>query len=272
MVLSDRDIEKELATGRLIVNPLADGNVQPASVDLRLGRNLRIFQRHRLQAIDVKQEMAHLTDPEEIDEVNPFFLQPGEFALGVTVEEIGLPNDIVGRLDGKSSLGRLGLVVHSTAGFVDPGWRGNLTLELSNLAPLPIALYYGMKISQISFMRLSSPAINPYGSKKLGSKYQGQTGPTPSRFFQDYLRTQSHSGAQPRGTDPSIALHDWLQSSEFKGSINLFATALEMNPRTVEAWVYGRSTPSRRSWAKLYQITNLSRFRLDGLDFSELES
>lgn len=272
MVLSDRDIRKELAAGRLVVEPLDEGNVQPASVDLRLGRSLRIFQRHRLQAIDVKQEMAHLTDAEEIDEVNPFFLQPGEFALGVTVEEIRLPSDIVGRLDGKSSLGRLGLVVHSTAGFVDPGWKGNLTLELSNLAPLPIALYFGMKISQISFMRLTSPAIHPYGSKRLGSKYQGQTEPTPSRFYQDYLHPLSKNQTQSRGRNPSIALHDWLRSSEFKGSISLFADALKINPRTVEAWVYGRSIPSKRSWGKLYQITKLSRFRLDSLDLSGLES
>ena len=188
MVLSDRTIREELERGQIVVEPLDDSAIQPASVDLRLGRKLRVFQRHRLQVIDVKQEMAHLTEVVEIDEVNPFVLHPGEFALGVTLEDIRLPDDIVGRLDGKSSLGRLGLVVHSTAGFVDPGWQGHLTLELSNLATLPINLYYGMKVSQISFLRLTTPAEHPYGSAGLGSKYQGQDEPTPSRYYLNYQR------------------------------------------------------------------------------------
>ena len=188
MVLSDRTIREELARGQIVVEPLDDSAIHPASVDLRLGRKLLVFQRHRLQVIDVKQEMAHLTEAVEIDEVNPFVLHPGEFTLGVTLEEVRLPSDIVGRLDGKSSLGRLGLVVHSTAGFVDPGWQGNLTLELSNLATLPINLYYAMKISQISFLRLTTPAEYPYGSAGLGSKYQGQNEPTASRYHLNYRR------------------------------------------------------------------------------------
>ncbi|MBI3953423.1 MAG: dCTP deaminase [Chloroflexi bacterium] len=193
MVLSDADILKELKAGRIIIEPLdssalPDDAVQPASVDLRLGRKLRVFKQHTQGFIDVKQEMPHLTEMVEIDEVTPFYLHPGEFALGVTWERVGLPTDIVGRLDGKSSLGRLGLVVHSTAGFVDPGWQGCLTLELSNLSPLPITLYYGMKVSQISFMRLTSPAHHAYGSKKLGSKYQGQDEPVPSRYYLNYRR------------------------------------------------------------------------------------
>jgi len=267
MVLSDRDILKQLNEGRLVINPLDDNCVQPASVDLRLGRKLRIFQRHRLQIIDVKQEMAHLTESEEIDEVNPFFLQPGEFALGMTIEELQLPSDIVGRLDGKSSLGRLGLVVHSTAGFVDPGWKGNLTLELSNLAPLPIALYFGMKISQISFMQLTSPAIHPYGSKVLGSKYQGQTGPTPSRFFQDF--NQPHLRRKfggKRSRNQSIALYEWLQTSDFKGSVSGFSVALGINRKTVEQWVYGTANPSKQFWPKLYSLTGLPRFKIGTLD------
>jgi dCTP deaminase len=190
MVLSDVDILKELKAGHIVVVPLQEDAVQPASIDLRLGGKLRVFKQHTQGFIDVKQEMAGLTELVEIDEVNPFYLHPGEFALGVTLERVELPADIVGRLDGKSSLGRLGLVVHSTAGFVDPGWQGALTLELSNLSPLPITLYCGMKVSQISFMRLSSAAQRPYGSKKLGSKYQGQDEPVPSRYFLNYRRSK----------------------------------------------------------------------------------
>ncbi|MSQ34003.1 MAG: dCTP deaminase [Dehalococcoidia bacterium] len=207
MVLSDADILKEIAKGRIVIEPLDGGppgvvadefqsaqsaerrlqairqQVQPASVDLRLGRKLRVFKQHTQGYINVWDEMPDLTQVVTIDELNPFYLHPGEFVLGVTLERVCLPRDIVGRLDGKSSLGRLGLVVHSTAGFVDPGWQGCLTLELSNLAPLPITLYYAMPVSQISFMRLTSPAQQPYGSKKLNSKYQGQDEPAPSRFY-----------------------------------------------------------------------------------------
>ena len=198
MVLSDRSIKALLAAGGLFIDPLDETSIQPASVDLRLGRSLRVFQNHRLPAIDVKQEMAHLTDLVTMDEVNPFVLHPGEFVLGVTLEEVRLPDDVVGRLDGKSSLGRLGLVVHSTAGFVDPGWRGRLTLELSNVANLPINLYYGMKASQISFMQLTTPSEHPYGSKALNSKYQGQMDPTPSRFFKDFAQGGRRPGSSTR--------------------------------------------------------------------------
>jgi dCTP deaminase len=201
VVLSDRSIREALAAGRLVVDPLDEAAIQPASVDLRLGRQLRVFRSHRLQVIDVKQEMAHLTELVEIDEVNPFVLHPGEFALGVTLEEVRLPNDLVGRLDGKSSLGRLGLVVHSTAGFVDPGWRGRLTLELSNLAILPINLYFGMKVSQISFMQLTTPAEHPYGSRAVGSKYQGQMEPTTSRFYQDFAPGKAKGPRLPGRSD-----------------------------------------------------------------------
>ena len=270
MVLSDRDIRRELDAGRLIISPRDDTAIQPASVDLRLGRGLRVFQSHRLPVIDVKQEMAHLTEPVEIDEVNPFILHPGEFVLGVTLEEVQLPNDIVGRLDGKSSLGRLGLVVHSTAGFVDPGWQGNLTLELSNLATLPINLYYGMKISQISFMRLTSPAERPYGSKGLGSRYQGQREPTPSRFFQDFIYHPPPTGAKIKGRlETAALLRDWLSQSEFQGSVLQFAEALKVKPKTVENWLYGRAEPSRRFRAKIYDLTSLSWFRMDRLNLSD---
>ncbi len=191
MVLSDKTIRDEIEKGRILVEPFEDSAVQPASVDLRLGSKFRVFRSHRLQVIDVKQPMEELTELVEVDEVTPFVLHPGEFALGVTFESVTLPNDVVGRLDGKSSLGRLGLVVHSTAGFVDPGWEGNLTLELSNLSNLPINLYAYMKVSQISFMRLTTPADIPYGSSKIGSKYQGQDEPTPSRYYLNYASESS---------------------------------------------------------------------------------
>jgi dCTP deaminase len=188
MVLSDSDIKTAIEKGEIIIDPLDDSAIQPASVDLRLGSDLRVFDNHKFPVIDPMKPMPDLTRMVEIDELIPFVLHPGEFVLGVTMENIIVPNNIVARLDGKSSLGRLGLVVHSTAGFVDPGWSGRLTLELSNLANLPIYLYSGMKVSQISFMKLTSPSRKPYGSKGLGSKYQGQQGPVPSQYYENYNR------------------------------------------------------------------------------------
>ena len=186
MVLSDRSIKEELDNGRIVVSPLDSSDIQPASIDLHLDRKILVFTNSRRPYIDVKESLDDLTETVEISDGNPFILHPGEFVLGSTMEHIELPDDLVARLEGKSSLGRLGLVIHSTAGFVDPGWKGHLTLELSNLARLPITLYYGMKIGQISFLRLSTPAERLYGSASLGSKYQGQTGPTPSRIHQDF--------------------------------------------------------------------------------------
>ena len=266
MVLSDRDIRRELAAKRLRIEPLGDSAVQPASVDLRLGRQLLVFQNHLQPHIDVKQEMPGLTKPFEIDEVNPFILHPGEFVLGVTLEYVELPDDLVGRLDGKSSLGRLGLVVHSTAGFVDPGWKGNLTLELSNLATLPILLYYGMKASQISFMRLTSPAEHPYGSKALGSRYQGQRGPTASRFYRDFVHgpPAAAGNSRSRGTTQTD-LRQWLAESEFQGSVARFAEHLGVNLKTVEDWVYGRKHPSPRFRPMVYAATGLPQYRVDQL-------
>lgn len=186
MVLSDRTIRREIAAGNLEIDPLGDDAVQPASVDLRLGRQFRVFRNSQIPFIDVKREYPDLTELVEIDEDRPFILHPGEFALAVTYERVRLPSTIVGRLEGKSSLGRLGLLIHSTAGYVDPGWDGALTLELSNVANLPITLYYGMKVSQISFLMLTEPAEHPYGSKAAGSKYQHQEGPTPSRYYLNF--------------------------------------------------------------------------------------
>jgi dCTP deaminase len=186
MVLSDRTIRREIEAGRILIEPLGEGAIQPASVDLRLGHLFRVFRNSQIPFIDVKKDYPDLTELVEIDDERPFILHPGEFALAVTLERVRLPDDIVGRLEGKSSLGRLGLIIHSTAGYVDPGWDGALTLELSNIANLPITLYHGMKVSQISFLRLTEPAEHPYGTKEAGSKYQGQEGPTPSRYFMNF--------------------------------------------------------------------------------------
>ncbi len=185
-VLSDRTIKEELAAGRLVIEPLAEANIQPASIDLQLDRVFRIFRVTRRPFVDVRQPMDDLTELVTIEDDEPFIIQPGTFVLGSTLESVTLPDDIVARVDGRSSLGRLGLLVHATAGYIDPGWTGKLTLELSNQSQMPIALYYGMKISQISFLRMSTPVDRPYGSESLASKYQGQTGPTPSRIFQDF--------------------------------------------------------------------------------------
>src|SRR4026209_166584 len=186
MVLSDRTIRRLLAEGRIGIEPFDDSLVQPSSVDVRVDRFFRVFRNARYPYIDVKAEMEGLTELVQIAGEEPFILHPGEFVLGSTLERVTLPDDLVARLEGKSSLGRLGLLIHSTAGFIDPGWDGHVTLELSNVANLPITIYPGMKIGQLSFVELTEPAETPYGSGELGSKYQGQQGPTPSRYWQNF--------------------------------------------------------------------------------------
>ena len=186
MVLSDHTIKEELAKGRIVIEPLGEDCIQPASVDIRLDRQLLLFRNSRRPFINVREEQEDLTEMVEIEDDQPFMLHPGEFVLASTLEHVGLPDDLVARLEGKSSLGRIGLLIHSTAGYVDPGWKGHLTLELSNVANLPVTLYYGMKIGQISYLRLTTPADNLYGSEALGSKYQGQTAPTASRMYRDF--------------------------------------------------------------------------------------
>ena len=186
MVLSDKSIKDQIERQRIVVSPLDPEDIQPASIDLHLDRQILKFTNSRQAFIDVKESLDDLTEIIDIPDDRPFILHPGEFALGSTIENIELPDDLVARLEGKSSLGRIGLVIHSTAGFVDPGWKGHLTLELSNLARLPITLYYGMKIGQISFLQLTTAAIRLYGSESLQSKYQGQTLPTPSRAHRDF--------------------------------------------------------------------------------------
>jgi dCTP deaminase len=188
VVLSDRDIRAEITAGRIVIDPYTPEAVQPSSIDLHLDRRFRVFKNSRYPYIDVREEQAELTELVEIAGDEPFILHPGEFVLGSTLERVELPNDLVARLEGKSSLGRLGLLIHSTAGYVDPGWEGNLTLELSNVANLPITLYDGMKIGQISFQRLSSPVEVGYGDARIGSKYRGQRDPTASLYHRDFER------------------------------------------------------------------------------------
>jgi len=188
VVLSDGDIRAEIEAGRIVLDPYVPEAVQPSSVDLHLDNRFRVFRNSRYPYIDVREEQPELTELVEIRDDEPFILHPGEFVLGSTLERVELPNDLVARLEGKSSLGRLGLLIHSTAGYVDPGWEGNLTLELSNVANLPITLYDGMKIGQISFQRLSSPAEVGYGDASIGSKYRGQRDPTASLYHRDFER------------------------------------------------------------------------------------
>ena len=217
MILSDHTILEALASGRITVEPLAENAIQPASVDIRLDREFRVFRNHHDAYIDVREPMAQLTEVETIADDEPFVLHPGEFVLGSTLERVALADDIVSRVEGKSSLGRLGLMVHATAGYVDAGWDGHLTMELSNVSNLPIRLYHGMKIGQLSFIELTTPADRPYGSPELRSKYQGQTGPTESRGYADYKPNatppprqppdpaQTNPGAVRSGVDPQTA-------------------------------------------------------------------
>jgi len=186
MVLSDRAIRRLIESRRIGIDPYDPALMQPSSLDVRVDRLFRVFRNSRYPFIDVKTEQEELTELVEVGDGEPFILHPGEFVLGSTLERVTLPDDLVARLEGKSSLGRLGLLIHSTAGFIDPGFDGHVTLELSNVANLPITIYPAMKIGQLSFVQMSEPAETPYGSGALGSKYQGQRGPTPSRYWQNF--------------------------------------------------------------------------------------
>lgn len=253
MALSDRDIKRAIRAGRLVVEPYREEAVQPVSVDLTLGNKLRVFRSERYYLIDVKQEMPNLTEVVEIDELNPFILHPGAFVLGITGEWVRLPADLMGRLDGKSSLGRLGLLVHSTAGFIDPGFQGGIVLEFSNISPLPITLYAGMPIAQISFYQTSSPAERPYGHGTLGSKYQRQDAPTPSRYYLNFA-----SGGRRRW-EP-VTLRQWLRDSRFDGNVKELADTLDLPLKTVEDWVYGRRVPNAENRPKLFTLTRLPQY------------
>jgi dCTP deaminase len=195
VLLSDRDLRAEIDSGRLVVDPYDPAMVQPSSIDVRLDRFFRVFENHRYPHIDPAEEQDELTRMVETPSDEPFSLHPGEFVLGSTYEVIGLADDLAARLEGKSSLGRLGLLTHSTAGFIDPGFNGHVTLELSNVATLPIKLWPGMKIGQVCVLRLTSAAEHPYGSAVDGSRYQGQRGPTPSRSWKNFSRTPLGDGS-----------------------------------------------------------------------------
>lgn len=201
MLLSDRDIHKALDEGRIQLSPLERELVQPSSIDVRLDRVFRLFDNHRYSVIDPAVPQPGLTRRVITDESDPFVLHPGEFVLGSTYERVCLANDIAARLEGKSSLGRLGLLTHSTAGFIDPGFNGHVTLELSNTATMPILLYPGMRVGQLAFFALSSPSRNPYGSQSLGSHYQGQRGPTPSRSHVRFDRIDISSSPEKVAED-----------------------------------------------------------------------
>jgi dCTP deaminase len=190
VLLSDRDIRSEIHSGRVAVEPFDEAMIQPSSVDVRLDKFFRVFENHKYSVIDPSIEQAELTREVIAEDDEAFILHPGEFVLASTYEIITLPDDIAGRLEGKSSLGRLGLLTHSTAGFIDPGFSGHITLELSNVANLPVKLYPGMKIGQLCLIKLSSPAEHPYGSAIYASRYQGQRGPTPSRSFMNFHKSK----------------------------------------------------------------------------------
>lgn len=192
--LSDRGIEDALRSGGLIIRPLGENSIQPASVDIRLSDQVMMFRDVGRDHIDVREDNVDLMELTTISEDSPFMLRPGDFVLASTLEWINIPADLVARLDGKSSLGRMGLLIHSTAGFIDPGFSGTITLELSNVSNLPVTLYPRMKIGQLSFQRLECPAERPYGSAGLGSKYQGQVEPTASRAHLEFSQEEPHGG------------------------------------------------------------------------------
>jgi dCTP deaminase len=186
VILSDRSIREAIAAKRIIIDPFDEACLQPSSIDVKVSNLFRVFRNHTTAIIDVKKDLTDLTELVEMKGDEPFVLHPGEFVLGSTLERVAIANDLVARVEGKSSLGRLGLLIHSTAGFIDAGFDGHITLELSNVANLPITIYPSMKIGQVSFMTMTTPADKPYGSGARGSKYQGQRGPTPSRYFENF--------------------------------------------------------------------------------------
>ena len=261
MVLSDRTIKDELAKGRIVIDPLGEDAVQPASVDLHLDRQVvRFPEPSEYSYLDVRNDNTEFGYKEEISDLMTYILEPGSFILASTLEYVELPSDIVARLEGKSSLGRLGLLIHSTAGYVDPGWKGQLTLEISNVASARIALRYGMKISQISFLRLSTPAENPYGSAALKSKYQGQVGPTPTRAHLDFGNgKETEKPARVYSGEPT-ELRLWLDGNEYRGSVARLAAVLQVPEKTVQDWVYGRYEPNNENREKLYLLTRIPRY------------
>ena len=270
MVLSDRSIKEELARGRIVIDPLDPECIQPASVDIHLGDAILVFRPWQPpHYIDLQQPLDGITERVSIHKNHKFSLAPGQFVLGTTAEYIVVPDDLVARLEGKSSLGRIGLLIHATAGYVDPGWRGHLTLELYNVSSLPILLYLGMKISHISFQQLTTPAERPYGTPGLGSKYMEQVDPTPTRYHQEFTQPSLLSLASiPISTKNKVpspggrALWEWLQNSEFHGSIKRFSQALSIPQKTVEGWIYRGARPTVRYRKKLFSLTELPQYKM----------
>lgn len=269
MVLSDRDIRRYMDEDRIVVRPRDDSCIQPASVDIHLDNVVRVFRHWQApHYIDVRNSLEGLTELVHIKQGTNFSLAPQQFVLGSTEEHIEVPIDLMARLEGKSSLGRIGLLIHSTAGYIDPGWKGKLTLELYNVSSMPILLYGGMKISQISFHKLTSPAERPYGSRELGSKYQNQSGPTPTRFYLEFSTAELVSipavprrrrDANPEGRRNN--LREWLNSSDdFQGNIGQFARVLGVPQKTVEDWIYRDVIPSGKHRDRLFALTALSEF------------
>lgn len=271
MVLSDRSIKEEIEAGRIIIKPFDPKCIQPASVDIHLGRKFLVFRHWAFpHFIDLSKPLDGLVEAKELREDEHFSIQPGTFVLGTTLEFIRLPADLMARLEGKSSLGRVGLLIHSTAGYVDPGWEGHLTLELYNICSMPIHLRPGMKISQISFHRLTTPAERPYGTPSLRSKYKGQIDPTPTRYFQEFdqptlvslstlqskLKVRQKASMQDKDS-----LRKWLKSSHYGGSVKKFSEALGVSLKTVEDWVYRGRQPSEANRKRLFEIMGLPQFK-----------
>ena len=219
MILSDRSIREALAAGRIVVDPFDEACLQPSSIDVKVSHLFRVFRNHSTAIIDVKKELVDLTELVEMSNGEAFVLHPGEFVLGSTLERVAIANDLVARVEGKSSLGRLGLLIHSTAGFIDAGFDGHITLELSNVANLPITIYPGMKIGQVSFMTMTTPADKPYGSGARGSKYQGQRGPTPSRYFET---SSEEFPSSARGAHERLFAGDGFAQRSTNGSSSAF--------------------------------------------------
>lgn len=256
MILSDGDIRKSIKSGRLAIDPLDDDAIQPVSVDLTLGNRIRMYREEKAYLIDIKQDTEEYTEVVEIDELVPFVLHPRQFALGITRERVEVPPDLMGRLDGKSSLGRLGLIVHSTAGFIDPGFKGRIVLEFSNISPLPITLYAGIKIAQISFEELSSRSEKPYGHSSLNSKYQDQDSPVASKYHLNFIAEKSVSRRRTTTT-----LEEWIQKSRFKGDLQSLSDEMGVPVKTLRNWMSGRNEPNAENRAKIYSFTRLPQYR-----------
>ena len=267
MILSDRSIKQEIKDGRIIIDPYDESCVQPASLDVHLDATFIVFQPWEYpHYIDLRQSLDKLSSTVIIGKEQFFSLQPGQFVLASTIENIELPNDLMARLEGKSSLGRVGLLIHATAGYVDPGWKGTLTLELYNVSPMPIHLYPEMKISQISFHKLTTSVDTPYGDPKLGSKYFGQRGPVATKYFQDFKQPNLISFSESKidktsnkKINTNQTFKRWLDQSRFKGQIGKFSEEVGIPNKTIQNWLYRDINPSKKYERILYRFMQRER-------------